>query len=307
MQTPFSEEEKVKLLEEFKKLQTIEEKFLFWENSLNSKYITFLIATSNASHRNPTKPFFDALYEFRIVPKSHEYLVYNNLVLDRYRNQIQIMSNNNKLLNLDDFKEDFEKHFKEVSNKKEFIELEIKRVNDIVERRSSPNPDNFDNSNTFFSYSFNADYLNNQPLDLSKQPYYDIENILAYVNGEVVSQYLKFVKATLENLESKPTKKTETLSLEEQILVLDYLGLYGKTSRCNSVGKRAKLIGLIVNKDEFNIRGIIPRFTDLTYSKIGVEKKKIKQRLAKISNLFEEVGLNALSKKVSADLKKVDK
>lgn len=305
MKTEFLEEEKAKLLSEFKQIESIEEKFLFWERSLNCKYLTFFIAKSNSSHFNPSTLFFNELDDFRIIVKEKDNSIYNKLVLDNYKN-LSRFQKNSKLLDLDTFKNDFEEKLLQVSNKKEFIELEIDRLNDIISKLSKPNSDApFDNSHTFFYHSFNENYLNNQPIDLGERPFYDIENLIAYVNGEILSKHLKFIKETSANLDNKTSKKPESLTLDEQFLVLDYLGIFSKTQNCKTIEKQARLISLLIGKSEQNCRALIPRLNDLKESKIGTEKKKIKERLDKVANLFEEVGLKTISKKVHADKKNV--
>lgn len=302
MKTEILEIDLPELQRVFNSLETVSEKFDFWENSLNYNYIRFFIANSNSANTHNTVSVFDQFSEFRIHPKTDEYFVYNNLILKNYRSRFELIPKMGMLLNLEKLQEGFEKAVESTINKKEFIILEIKKIEELVSKSSMPNASKFtDNSYMFFEKSFKQNYLNNIIVDLSLQPFYDIENIIAYLNGETISKQLKFINQSLEALTTSKTEKENSLSLDEQILVLEYLGLFSKINAIKTKEKKAKLISLIIGKNDQYTREFLSLIDNFKSPSIKSEKIKYNSKLKKISNLFEEVGLISISKRVKTD------
>ena len=306
MTEKFLAKNKKEFLKNFKSIKSVNDKFIFWEKHLKVKYIYFFIATSNSVSSlgsRYTEPYKE-LYDFRIIATENEILIYNDLILKKYVETFQMNPKNSKLYNLDILKDDFENKLIDVINKKDYIEQEINKLNLQVIKLSSPCVpySSLDTSHTFFSAGFKQNYYNNIELDLSKRAFYDIENIVAYLNGEVISIFLKYIKSTLENLNPKKLKSDESLSIQEQILILDYLGVLNEISTINTDEKKAKLISLLIGKNYQNTRALISSIYSLKHSKVPAEKRVINKRLVKIAELFKTVGLLNLSDTVESDL-----
>ena len=296
--------DKNQLLEKFKALHSLKEKISFWEDKLKCKYYVFYMNTSNSAARIDDPKNYNEFMDFRILPKPDENLEFNNYILNSYKEAFQFQKS--RLFNYEDMQQNFEEKLAAVENKKEFINSEIENVKELVSNLRRPNLKGLlaDTSHTFFKHTYDEYYLNNKSINWGKQPIGDIENLIAYANGETQAKYLKFIMVALETVNSKAVaNKSESLSVDEQYLVLDYLGFFDKAfNEIETSQKKARLLSLIISKSEQNIRDLLSHTSMLKQTKTISDKGKLKKKLEKIYSLFQEVGLKSAQKKVKKDL-----
>lgn len=115
------------------------------------------------------------------------------------------------------------------------------------------------------------------------------ENIIRYLKEK---ELLDRIKGLEEELSKKDKGNVEEKYTHvEQILILDYLGI-GKN--INTDTKKAKLYGPIIKRDIETTRQKL--------STIGYYKKKDKDSLRKIKEVFENAGLKDLASLVQKDI-----
>lgn len=296
------------LKEAFKKLKTVSEKFDFWEQNFKDKYIYFLIAFSNSSSINSRSDTSYSEYaDYRIYPYSNdEILAFNSRVLNDYYDFVERFRVKKTIYSLEELKNNFLNDFDSVIDKKAFVDAEIQNTLNKVQKESTTPIFRHNTSHTFYEGSFKACYYNKTQLDLSGTALHDIENLIAAVNGSIMAEYLIFLNLEKEKLATVKERKLEPLSIEEQMLALDYLSMLNKVNQIKVDTNKAQLIALIIGKDKQNVRKLLSNIHSLKSSKVPSEQKRIKSRLQKLSNLFESVGLKSIQKIVDDDIKKLE-
>lgn len=307
METPFtSPEEKQELLAKFKALETLGTKLQFWREELKSDYVQFLSFMA-LDVTKATKELLDYWYgydAFKIIPKKEEYEAYNKLIIDESRLMYERFSKKQKYPSLAELIANFETRASGIAaNKKDFIEKEIEAVKNLVGEKSKEVPRLDIPSGRFFKSAFDQYYYNRQPVDLSKDFHFDLENVLALYQGQVYGEYLEYLEIELEKA-GKASKKLQEFSLNQQLLVLDYWGIMERIEKLDDTVQATQL-SIFLNKNYQNIRVALSDREKLKSSSISAEQKQIRKDLEAVYEFFQSLGFKREAKEVKADLQKL--
>lgn len=99
------------------------------------------------------------------------------------------------------------------------------------------------------------------------------------------------------------SNKKQTLTINEKIIILDYLGLLETVNRESTQEKRAKLLSLLLGNSYDNIRSAIRNVTGKPLKK-GMVKNET--TLENVLNVLTECGFDSLKSKAKLDLDKIN-
>jgi hypothetical protein len=270
-------EKKVQLEKEFKELGTIEDKFNFWLEKLKLRYCLWL-----------NKPL-EEYKVFKIIPENDQEIEkLNTLSLNQYKEIDRMFTPAQKILEFEELKSNFFKKREETANQKNYIEYEIKKIeNLVIEKENSKEP--FEEElNNFFLFGYKEYYLNNKAPDL-KRRVFCIENLLEWFNGYVIAQYHQFLNVSLK----KPVEKDQFLHIV-QMLILDYLGV-GKRIENNS--QKAEIYAALIRRDSETTRQYFSKLNDR-------ELAKTAKNLNIILDFFKKAGLPDQIELVKKDIER---
>lgn len=119
-----------------------------------------------------------------------------------------------------------------------------------------------------------------------------LSNGIAAKNQEIINR--------IEALEGKKSKSKNKSSLPKQLLILYYMGLLNSFELSNS--KNAKLLSVLLNGDEQNIRNSLSDFIENQ-----LRSNAALSHLDEIASLFTFLGLQEPLQKVENDIVKLRK
>lgn len=305
----FQPEEKKALLDQFQALSNINEKIEFWAQKLKNNYYFYVLSFSNYAKQGAGDRF-NELHDFKINPVSHsEITALNTYLLDFYRLNKRPETYKSGAANFDlqAMIGQLNIELEETNNKIVLLEFELNNVNAYIVNRSQPDKDHFSQLNAYFTYGYKNYILDQKEVDISKSVAYDFQDMIAEMDGVVMGKYQEYIKAQIEEVKNDKPRKIEPLNLEQQYLVLDYLGVLdtlGKVKDDNNT-RKGQFISLLIGKDFSNCRKQFSYIPSLKTGKTTEEKKKIRKNLTRVRDLFEEIGLKSIAKKVEVDLKSV--
>lgn len=301
-------ENKEELLKEFNSLRTTKERFDFWEQKLQRKYVFFLLSQGTHAAFRPNYrsqvEFYKDVLDFQIRPEnSQETLEYNTLLLESYNFHFERFGSN-RLLKLETLINEFEIELDEVKDKKAYIDFEIKRIEDLASEKSKDQNNGFTSEHTFFRHAYQEYLFKGIDIDLSDTPHNDLDTLIEYSNGATIAKYHKHLKSLTTEQSKTEQKKSERLTQDQQFLMLQYLGIFDKLNRIKDQTneKKGEFVGLLIDKDTSNCRIMFSHLIDLKHGKTTSEKKKIKANLSKVASIFEKAGLKSIAKSVFDDL-----
>jgi hypothetical protein len=276
------------LVEKFKKLNTIDEKFDFWLNEMTLPY--YFLSES-------------CLPEFYIVtrtPEEHKYL--NEKTFAQYLERRRFNPNFHSSLAAY-ARTLFYPKLEKFRNVK-FIDEELGRI-EITLKNYPHNKNNYqylEIVNTL-NEAYNDAYFNGNYPDYSVFQL-EIEFLRAKNEGFELAEYRKELEELRVIIENEEKNSRETSTLNQQIIMLHYLGLLDwleKETRVITKQNKALLLSSLLNQDAKNVKTLLER-PDLI--KDQAHSKKMKEYLNNIITLFNKVGLNEISERVSSDLVK---
>lgn len=297
-------EEKQALLQEFQSLSTIKDKIAFWQDKLGSHYYSYVISLSNYAPSNASEPYRD-LHDFRInTTDKQEIKVINQYLLDFPLFSKRGDFRSGSRFDLSTMITELDARLEDVKNKTALLELELKKMDDYILQKNKPSADQFSALNEWFTYGYQNYLLDQKEADISRSIFYDFQHLIAELDGIVIAKYQHYLKTRLEEAKNDKPRKIEPLSLEQQYLALDYLGVLDKLQKVkdDSNTLKGQFISLLIGKDSSNCRQLFSYLPQLKNGKTTQEKRKIKKNLTRVRDLFEEMGLKSLSKKVQDDL-----
>lgn len=265
-------EKRSQLGKEFRKLKTIEEKFNFWGEKLKIPYYYWPEISE------------DEYIEFKIHPENKKDIEeINTLTLNKYKER-SAFSSVRKIFDLEEFKYNFNKGLEESANKKQYIEYEIKKVENLVSEEEKSK----DILQNFFLFGYKEYYLNNNTPDF-KRAIYELDSLISWNNGYVVAQYHQFLYERLK----KPVDQ-DKISHIVQMLILDYLG-FGKNIESNN--KKAEVYSPLIRRDVETTRQ--------NFSKLNGEKNV--KNLNIVLKYFIKAGCSDQVKLVEKDIDRINK
>ncbi|MDP4285554.1 MAG: hypothetical protein Q8891_14110 [Bacteroidota bacterium] len=121
-----------------------------------------------------------------------------------------------------------------------------------------------------------------------------------------VEQMEKDIAPAENAIDSKNNSiKKNAITVKQQILILDYLGAFDKINSVDNATKKAAFLELLLNKNEQNIRTELGKIYELKNSVLPIKKTKIKENLIKVSQIFSDLGLKSIVKKIQNDIDKL--
>lgn len=310
-------ENKEALIKKFNSLNNWQEKLDFWETILKIDFIEYY---TEELERNPVIE----LYPFEIQADKEDWFEFNNSIIERYKDYILRRRKENKKVEHGNYiEEQFEKRFYDFESliqklnykieKSRGLELtiidELKILDDAIDKAKS-------SDTSLLKFSFWADYETFSNYLIYKQvPDFAKINPSVYYtslvhNGYNLAKYYLYLqqelKKSIEDKKEEETDKEDKLTTEQQFLLLDYLGILDKLDIISTDTKKAELIALLLRRDTQSIRQLLTKRNTLKYASTKADKSKIKQKLVKISSVFENAGLKSYQNKVQADIKKLE-
>lgn len=317
METKQVLENKETLIKEYNSLRGYEEKINFWESVLHRDYIEFFI--NELDNKNAI-----VLDEFEIIPEEDEWLSFNQYIIESYNSHNLSQKklnpttpNSNRLLGKADWRfYDFEALKKRILLKIEKGAEQETIIIDEIKYIDEARKGGKELHSSLFKLRFNADKETFEDyLKYKKVPNFSkIRPSVYYTstvhNGYNLAKYYHFLEGELSKItDTKKQQETDNnnkFTIEQQFLVLDYLGVLAKLDNIKIDTKKAEFIALLIRRDVQSVRQILVNKQILKSSNIKSEKNKIKQKLVKISAIFENLGLKTTQKKVLGDIKKLD-
>ena len=226
-----------------------------------------------------------------------------------------------ELKTLSQLKKDFELELEQKPNKEYFIDNEIRQVMNFV-YSSTPRASNssfyrnlvtgriIDKNknkrvfqiesyrdedifyNAFESYLQDEEYQIDKSYSESELAFeFKLNNIKQAIE---LAKYYQWLKELKTQLNSKPKQKKSTLSHQQKMLALYYLGI-DMRKFLNNV-QSAKILSSILDLDESNTKDF------LTYFDGKKPKVKINKNIMKVLDLFEHQDFKEISSKIKEDL-----
>lgn len=300
-----SDKDRSILKTEFDKLQTIDEKYNFWQDKFDLNY-------SLNRHDNIQEHTFE---EFVIKPRDgKEIEELNKRVYNDWLEFVPWFSEKSKIAK---WREDFESEIESVPNKGQYIGYEIRRIDDYVLEQNKPAK----NVKGIFGGSVRMDFVASYERYLKyKQelewgvnvcdPYRFSERL----KGIECAKYREFLDSYIDKEETQSeirgtgehsTSKKNALTLNQQLLVLCYLGLMEAIKEFGLPNtKSAKIISAVTNGDSENIR---KELSNINYKRISEARIATKENLKRILTYFEETGLTEIANRIKSDIDEVKK
>jgi hypothetical protein len=305
----FNSEEKQALVQEFKSLPSVTSKIQFWADKLKNNYYFYALSFSNYNVGTGNKDArFADLHEFRIEPADKDDIQeINQYLLNFFRMTRQIGTLKFGESNFDyaTLTAALDTKLEDVKNRVVFLELELNELNAFIAERSKPDGNWLWQLNEYFVSGYKNYLLEQKEIDLSKAVAYDFQNLVAELDGVVIAKYQAYINMLIAEAKDNKPRKIEPLNLEQQFLALEYLGVLDKLEKVKDDNNtlKGKFVSQLIGKDFSNCRQQFSYISNLKHGKTTEEKKKISKNLTRVRDLFDEMALNSLVKKVDADLK----
>lgn len=306
---PLEPQEKQALLKEFQNLSSVGTKLQFWQDKLKSKYYFYALSFSNyAVGTGSLDVRFDDLHEFKIQPAdAHDIQQINEYLLNFFRSTRNIGKLNFGESNFDyaTLTANLDARIEEVKNRVVFLEFELNELNSYIAERSKPDRNILWQLNQYFTHGYKNYLLDQKEVDLSQTVAYDFQNLVAELDGVIVAKYQGYIKTLIEEAKDNKPRKIEPLNLEQQFLALDYLGILDTLNKVKDDNNTLKgqFVSLLIGKDASNCRKQFSYLRELKHGKTTEEKRRISKNLSRVRDLFDEMALKSLAKKVDVDLK----
>ncbi|MCA6440228.1 MAG: hypothetical protein IM598_00070 [Chitinophagaceae bacterium] len=306
---PLEPEEKQALLKEFQNLSSVAAKLEFWTDKLKNNYYFYALSFSNyaVGTGNPDVRFSD-LHEFKIEPADQQDIQeINQYLIDFFRltRHVGTLKFGESNFDYATLTANLDARLEDVKNRVVFLELESTQLNAFIAERSKPDGNWLFQLNEYFVSGYKNYLLDQKEVDLSNAVAYDFQNLVAELDGVVIAKYQGYINMLIAEAKDNKPRKVVPLNLEQQFLALDYLGILDTLNKVKDDNNTLKgqFVSLLIGKDASNCRKQFSYIRELKHGKTTEEKRKISKNLSRVRDLFEEMALKSLAKKVDADLK----
>jgi hypothetical protein len=295
----FDENYRNKKIEELNSLDSSVEKIKFWY-SIGLRWLE--LTDSSSIYDLKLEPF-----KFEI-PAS-DYKQVNDWIIDNYLELAwgTLEDKEKKYLILNKLIEDFEKRFKEKPEKRT-IRREINFVEDSFEMDEIPQGRSFikRDSNKIFNASKSAfyNYIQKDEIPDISQVFPNVYYVLSLRNGFILGQFYHYLEDLYESPKKVPSKQKDiALTVQEQILMLQYLGLFEKINAHKTDTDKAAFLSALLYRHPQSVREI---YTEGIYKIINkkerLEIKDIEKSLIKIHQLLISINLKEEASIVKAEI-----
>lgn len=293
---------RIKLVEKLQSITPSINKAIFWYEELKLNYLD--ISESDRFEGIELAPF---KFEVPVQEKDE----FAQWVLENYLELSNNPDKKRRFFDLETEIETFEKLFKEEKNQKAFIGKYLKEIDqsfeNILLQTSGISSRQFlmlspQNGKYFASYQAYQNYIKWEEGPEYKDLPSSVVYILAAKNGLEVAKFRNYIASRLE--QGKKVKQKE-LTIPQQLLILDYLGIINKLDGLDKTVK-SEFLSQLIGKSEQNTREKLTDFSKMKESKVSSEKQKINKDLLVIKDWFKVLGLKKELRLVDGDLEKLD-
>ncbi len=278
-----SDSEKELLKKEFKKLQTIDEKYGFWQEKFGLNY--------SLNRKNYIQEH--TFEEFLIIPQNEDEI--GELNHRVYSDWLKLVPSFSRKSEATKWREIFEEEISKAANKERYIENEISNVVDYVLTQNKPSrlsggfmkritiPPNKQFVESYNQYlKFESDFNWSAAICSPSE----IQNRL---DGIECAKYRIYLEGYLNTKNSK--YKATKFSHDQQIMILDYFDFHKDFDKT----KKGELYGPIIGRDSETTR---QRFSTL-------DKRKNENNLNQLLAYFTELGFEEQIERVKKDIVEV--
>ena len=234
-------------IKDFNKLETLNEKLNFWENSIGINYINFL----EDFNEDSMYPF----HQFKIQTDEENKQIWeplNRWILENYESTCT-ESKSITLLNLKDLKNKFSKKLHKLVNEAEAINDELKFIDEsfIKSPLKKSNIQNYNNHFYEANYEAYHDYLTYQKFPNYSNIYPGL-HIIKHANGKTLAEYKNYLHGLLKKQINIRTKNSnEVLTTMQICLLLHYTGVLDALK--DDITVKARLFSGLLNISRKNI------------------------------------------------------
>ena len=178
--------------------------------------------------------------------------------------------------------------------------------NPIAEKTAAKKTSAFSNRGNWFVYGYEKHYLDNKEIDTDNR-IFDLPNLIEALNGVTIAKYKEYLEEQTEKFKEEPDLKKEagSISIKQQLIILYYLGSLETVQQSEHSTKKALFLSRLLNKDTQNVRKELSSLHNLIYATDKLEKERIKKDLTVVKNLFEELGIRNIVRKIATDILKL--
>lgn len=285
--------EKQKLLEEFRKLKSIDQKLAFWEDKLGVTYLDFL----------EDYHYYEQLREFEITDTNTKEIwkQLNEWILEnytKYKKAIPIF------LKLEDLKNEFLETLSNTNDKEQCIYQEIRKIEKSFEEVTIRRSIFYREQKTEYrNQTYNASYeAYFEYYKYKREP--DLSNIrpsikvLREVNGKTLAEYKLFIESELVNYNTQKNKSSnqDTLTIQQRILLLHISGLLDGMEGDSS--DKARILSPLLS---FGYKSVYDSILSVNSKSVRKNKSNLEAILAFLIKNNEK----SVRKKVEDELKKL--
>jgi len=224
-----------------------------------------------------------------INPVQEQFGEYNKKLVEQYNIHYPQISESNELIDIKTYKENYFEKIEKLENKESYINDRIAFLNQRVDeekRLAKSDPEN--QRHHYFMRGYQAKFFNNREPDLTAEVY-DFDNLIALLNGNAIADFHKFLYIELDSLKSKRKKE---ISVQQQIMILQFLGIFEKINKQKNKTKKVSFLAYLLNKTSQAIKQVYTyEIHTLLTPDQRKKRKNIDKELEKVHELFELIGL----------------
>lgn len=199
------------------------------------------------------------------------------------------------ILTLEKLIKDFEFEFFGITNKKPFLEMKINELKSII---SNLEKIKLFRCSEFFTMGYKISYYENTFYQILSQV--DVFKNISHRNGYAIGQYHLFLEDIISDPSTYSNKVSKRLRIEQQLLILYYLGVFEKLSKLKYKYTQEEFLALLVGKTYQNVKTI--------FSAIQLHRDSRRPSddlindLSIVKSLFDTVNFKAESEEIEKTL-----
>lgn len=273
------------LSKEFNKLNSIEQKFNFWREKLRCLYDVDKFVN------HPEIEYF------RIIPKDNkEIAIINKLCLQKFQD-------NQDIETFEKLKVAFENKLEQTKNKLRLIEVQKRNIDNLVDEKKIYNYKSDKVLNDSFLEAYFDYYVNLKIPDLSNEVY-SIKRLIGLNSGYIFACYHNYLDELLKQERNKDNviKKEPEITVNQQLLILHYLGFINKLDSLQRIGYKNKNLPDKDGKDII-ISKLLNSKQEYIRTKLSKNCNNIKTQndIEFVRNIFEELKIQEIVELINND------
>jgi len=277
-----------KMATELHSLHSALDKIAFWYDDLNLNWLD--LQDADAFKGVP-------LEEFKFSVQDSEKGAINRWIMDNYLRLSDDPRKNEKYLDLDCLRAEFEKRLKAATNVKQAVQKELKRVDSLFEKSYLRDHKSVGSRRSPFEIQAYHDYV-----DYHIEPDYEeldptVELVLRTRNAVVLARHRIYVENRLEARENNHVKET-SLTLHQITLMFEYCGIWDALE-CTA-SEKARLFEDFIPSDS-------PKRIYDSIREAGAKKRRNREDLEAVLEFMERKNIKSFQEKLKSHLKSAPK